>query len=123
MSKWWGTYEPGKPCVIDDFTDKWWDLPFMLRLLDENPLKIEFKGGEVQFDSPLIVITSNHDPADWYRSEDPGSRKALARRLRLGTVEHFATEWVAPEPVIVVESSDDESGEVYPASPDLRDLE
>ncbi len=81
-NKWWCGYHPGSSVVIDDFKG-WLPFDFLLRLLDRYPLNVECKGGQICFNSELIVITSNSHPAEWYeeRMKNSESERALARRV------------------------------------------
>jgi len=65
--KWWDNYGREETVVLDDFY-AWlrWDV--LLRLCDRYPLLVETKGGQCQFASKRIVITSNQEPQLWYKS-------------------------------------------------------
>lgn len=39
-NRWWDGYTNGQSVIIDDFRDTWWDIDYMLRLLDIYPLKV-----------------------------------------------------------------------------------
>lgn len=58
-------------------------LAFMLDLLDRYELKVQTKGGTVQCVASTIVITSNDEPSEWYKSmEDRDEKlKPLLRRI------------------------------------------
>lgn len=64
-SAWWDGYDGLQPVIIDEFYG-WMPYTFMLRLLDEYMMKVEIKGGFVNFNSPHIILTSNKFPEDWY---------------------------------------------------------
>lgn len=38
---WWDGYSPGDVVIIDDFKGSWWDITFMLKLLDRYPLRVQ----------------------------------------------------------------------------------
>lgn len=91
-SLWWDGYT-GQECVIlDDFRPcKDMPLAYMLRLLDRYPMQVQFKGGYVQFNSPIIYITAPLGPRELYEGlpfdiavEDINQ---LVRRIT--TVTHF----------------------------------
>lgn len=66
MSKWWDGYEQQKIILIDDYDDSCpWKRTYLLNLLDRYPMLGETKGGHVEINSPIIVITSNYDPETW----------------------------------------------------------
>lgn len=76
---WWDGYKQ-QPCVIlDDFYGwiRWGDI---LQILDRFPYQVQSKGGQANFNSPFIWITSNKEIEEWYRFEhyDP---TPLYRRL------------------------------------------
>lgn len=79
-SVWWDGYDGTQPVVIDEFYG-WIPYSNMLTLLDENPLKVEFKGGFHNFNSHTIIITSNKYPEQWFSSKCEFS--PLLRRLDL----------------------------------------
>lgn len=88
--KWWDGYMQQEIVLIDDFNTKFFghtqkeDVAFMLQLLDRYPLTVEFKGGSVPFNSPVIFITSNYDPTDWFPEvfeACPEQRQAFRRRF------------------------------------------
>lgn len=64
--KWWDGYIGQEDVIIDDFRDDWWSLSFMLQLLDRYPLRVETKGGSVEFRARNIYISTNDDPTTWY---------------------------------------------------------
>ncbi len=81
---WWGSYYGQKVVVMDEFTDSWFQLKFLLRLWQQAPMAVEPKGGQVPFNSELIVVTSNVDPVDWYKNYkgNPLHKDAFQRRIR-----------------------------------------
>lgn len=75
---WWDGYSGQHTVIIDEFYGqlRW---SFVLQLLDRYPLRVETKGGCVPFVSRRIIITSNREPSQWYKSSiDPAP---LLRRL------------------------------------------
>lgn len=74
---WWDGYTNQKVVIIDEFYG-WLAYDFLLRLLDRYPLKVEVKGSFGQFDSQLVIITSNKGPSEWYQMKNID---ALLRRL------------------------------------------
>jgi len=56
-----------QPCVVfDDFTPE--DFPFrlLLKLCDRYPMRVNVKGGDVEWNPRCIFITSNQNPRFWY---------------------------------------------------------
>lgn len=66
-TQWWDGYEQQKVVIIDDFRGQF-TLNYLLRLLDRYPMKVQFKGGYTQFNSPIIYITSNKSPENTYQN-------------------------------------------------------
>jgi len=65
QDKWWDEYESQDTVVIDEFYG-WLKFSILLRICDRYPLRLERKGGFVNFTSSTIVICSNTKPRDWY---------------------------------------------------------
>ncbi len=80
-NKWWDGYDGEEAVLIDDFdpATQDWRFDYMLTLLDRYPMKVEVKGGMVQFRSKKVYITSNFNPFHWF----PGrkNRAAFFRRV------------------------------------------
>lgn len=92
---WWCGYRGQSDVVIDEFGYGQLSYSFVLRLLDRFPLRVETKGGSVQFVALRVWFTSNRDPRDWWPNVP--DKSAFFARV---TIKHFASAWVAP--VVVV---------------------
>ena len=68
-NEWWDYYNSQDCVVIDEFYG-WFKYDYFLRLLDRYPFITEFKGGSKDFNSKLIIITSNKHPNEWYKKFD-----------------------------------------------------
>lgn len=81
-SEWWDGYNGRDDVVLDDFYG-WLTFHCMLRLMDRYPLKVQNKGGQVEFNPKRLWITSNKGPDSWYRKEvtEKYDIKALYRRI------------------------------------------
>lgn len=77
-SKWWNGYDRHEDVIIDDFRDSWWDLTYMLALLDRYGFRVETKGGMRQMLARRIIVTSAFHPKDCYR----GTGEAIQQLLR-----------------------------------------
>lgn len=75
---WWTGYDRHEAVLLDDFYG-WLRYAFLLQLLDRYPLRVETKGGSMEFVSKRIFITSNKHPRDWYPNIDDVN--AMFRRL------------------------------------------
>jgi len=78
---WWDDYDGTQDVLIDEFYGgfRW---TYLLNLLDRFPMRVETKGGYVNFAPKRIFITSNRHPSTWYSHEyaDVG---ALMRRIEV----------------------------------------
>lgn len=63
---WWDNYENEETVIIDEFYG-WLPYDTLLRLCDKYPLLVEIKGGQLQFTSKRIIITTNAIPNAWYK--------------------------------------------------------
>nr|QKI29010.1 Rep [Kummerowia striata CRESS virus] len=64
-STWWDGYTGQKAVIIDEYYG-WLPYDLLLRLGDSYPLSVEVKGGNVNFNSQHILITTNKHPSNWY---------------------------------------------------------
>lgn len=65
-TKWWDGYDGHVGVILDDFRPSWWDLTYMLGLLDRYPFQVEFKGGYRQMRAQTMVVTSALPPHACY---------------------------------------------------------
>nr|WDW25930.1 MAG: replication-associated protein [Canine circovirus] len=77
--KWWDGYDGHEDVILDDFYG-WLPFDELLRLFDRYPLRVETKGGTLNFVAKRIFVTSNKLPHEWY-SDEIGNKEALFRRL------------------------------------------
>ncbi len=90
-TKWWDGYIPicgdigHQVVVFDDYAGSLTWTDFKL-LCDEAPYRVEVKGATLEFNTNIIVFTTNKNPLKWYKWEhDPHAHLALKRRV---------TEWM-----------------------------
>lgn len=89
QSKWWDGYQGEKTVVFDDFNHGWFTWDTFMRIIDRYPLKVEYKGGHVDFCATTMVLTSNTHPRYWYKNM--GNRwPALQRRIT--RILHFTID-------------------------------
>ncbi len=64
-SHWFDDYEGQETVIFDDF---YGSIPYstLLRIMDRTELRLESKGGHVDFVAKRLLITSNKQPAEWY---------------------------------------------------------
>lgn len=79
--QWFNGYEGQPVALFDDFNGSEFKLSYLLKLLDRYKMKVPVKGGYVQWIPKTIYITSNKDPADWYRNAIQEHRDAMFRRI------------------------------------------
>jgi len=84
---WFNGYEGQEVALFDDFNGSEFKLAYFLKILDRYPMRVPIKGAYVQWKPKIIYITSNKDPADWYRNALPEHRDAMFRRIK--TIEYF----------------------------------
>lgn len=76
---WWDGYCQQTAIIIDDFDGKWPYRDF-LRLLDRYPYQGQFKGGYIKINSPLIYITCEYPPDEFWQDNELAQ---VTRRLSL----------------------------------------
>lgn len=81
-SKWFCGYDRQQCVIWDEFDDNF-QLEVLLQLLDRYPVKLECKGGYVNFTAELIIITTNLSPFEHYMQKKECQIKALLRRINL----------------------------------------
>lgn len=79
-TKWWDGYDQQRLVVIDEFRGGM-DIKDLLRLCDRYPLPLEVKGGFTQFNSPLVIFTSNLSFSEMYPFVNGETAAALFRRF------------------------------------------
>lgn len=80
-TKWWCGYQPPQPVIIDDYRRDLCTFHELLRLLDRYPMSVEFKGGSVQFNSSLVIITTPKDPRGTWEGRTEEDLAQLFRRI------------------------------------------
>lgn len=81
-TKWWNGYTQQQCIVIDDYDGKW---PFrdLLKLLDIYPYAGQFKGGYVEINSPVIIVTCDRSIDEVNDHLSPKEMKQLKRRFSI----------------------------------------
>lgn len=77
--KWFDGYYGQKNVIIDDFRDSLCKLTDILRITDRYPLKLPVKGGFVNWEPKLIIVTSSHDPRSMYRNVGEDIQQLIRR--------------------------------------------
>lgn len=89
-SRWWDQYTGQNTVIIDDFEPPEPKSPAFrdfLKLIDRYPYLVEYKGGTCQFNSPNIIITTEHHPEYHYSDNE---LKQILRRIDI--VKKFRTK-------------------------------
>lgn len=96
QGQWWDGYQQQRVVVFDEFYS-WTPYSELLRLLDRYPLKVQIKGSFVEFNSEIIIFTSNIHWDSWYSNID--NKTALMRRLSVKIDMNFMNKedwWKGP---------------------------
>lgn len=64
---WWDGYIGQKTVVLDDFRPWWCPFSFLLRILDRYPIRVQVKGGFVNFVPEKIIITTPLNIEDTFK--------------------------------------------------------
>lgn len=94
-AKWFDGYHGQQTVIIDEFSS-WLKVGLLNRLLDRYPVTVETKGGCVNFNPSVVIITSNYEIKDWYKKvyeNNPTILTAVERRIE-NVVEY--TELLGP---------------------------
>lgn len=93
-SKWWDGYDGHENVIIDDFRPSWWDLTYMLALLDRYEMQVEVKGGMRQFKPKKIIVTSAFPPNECYKNTGEAINQLLRR---VHEIKNLLPEVMLPE--------------------------
>lgn len=85
--KWFNGYAGQPIALFDDYNGSEFKLAYLLKLLDRYPMRVEIKGGFVQWVPKKIYFTSNKDPKTWYSNAHEEHQAALFRRV--DEIHHF----------------------------------
>ncbi len=82
----------GQPLLVIDEFYGWVPRDFILRVIDRYPMRVQTKGGSMNFRSKTVIITSNLHPEHWWSRIGLG--QAARRRLTapIGNVVYVASE-------------------------------
>ena len=82
-SDWWCGYDPTQhhTVIIDEYRCNFSTFSFLLQLFDRYPLKVQIKGGNVEFCARRIVVTSPKSPSETWSSRTVEDIQQLLRRI------------------------------------------
>lgn len=69
-NKWWDGYEQQQVVLLDDLRQDHFSLTTLLRWFDRYPCSIEIKGGTMELNSPIMIVTSDEGPHHWWQGND-----------------------------------------------------
>lgn len=64
--RWFDGYDEHENVIFDDFRSEHCEFEFLLRLLDRYPLRVEVKGGYVNWVPKRIVVTAPYKPEEMF---------------------------------------------------------
>lgn len=79
--KWFDGYNREQVAILDDFREDQISFAFLLRLLDGWPIKVQFKGGYVEWVPLFIIVTTPVDPKATFYGLSNEDIKQLLRRI------------------------------------------
>lgn len=85
-SQWWDGYDGEADVIIDDYRRDFCTFASLLRLFDRYPLKVQIKGGYVNFRPQRIYITTPKSVEDTWEGRTSEDLAQLSRRI---TQERF----------------------------------
>lgn len=86
--KWWDGYDGQEVILIDDFRKDYCKYHELLKLLDEYPYRVEFKGGSRQMKAKTLVLTCPFHWKDTYSTRED----LFQLERRITTTKLFGTE-------------------------------
>lgn len=81
--QWWCNYTQQKCVLVDEFQGKnHWPLEVFKKITDDGQFQVQPKGMTlVQFNSELIIFTSQHNPRKWWTWRSQADYDAFAERV------------------------------------------
>ena len=80
-AKWWDGYTQPPCVIIDDYRPRLCPFNELLRLLDRYPVRVEYKGGSIHFNSQTIILTTPKSPRETWASRTEEDIAQLIRRI------------------------------------------
>jgi len=81
--KWFDGYDGQQVAIFDDLRTKHVEFSMLLRLLDRYPLRVEIKGGYVQWVPEVIIVTAPMNPEMMWNLRRNEDIQQLIRRITL----------------------------------------
>lgn len=86
---WWDGYDGQEVVIIDDYRKDLCPFAQLLRLFDRYPMKVETKGGTVEFLAKKIIVTSPKHPRDTWDGRTEEDLQQLLRRVKTVAFHDF----------------------------------
>lgn len=87
---WWPGYDGQEIICIDEMHGGYFQYQQLLKTLDEEPMKVQFKGGYEEFLARVIIMTTNIHPQLWYKDHQTWDRSNAFRRR----IKDYGELWV-----------------------------
>lgn len=96
----WTRYTYGDIVLIEEMRGNRFQPDFFNRLIDRGQMDVPIYGGELPFNSKVVIITTNYHPLTWWRlprvAREPLMRRIVLRRCyNMSPSRAFATPAVA----------------------------
>lgn len=81
---WFNGYNGQRCIIMDDISGRTMPFEYMLKILGNDPVDVEIKGGREPARWEEVIITSNYNPLNWYAKiweDNEDSREAFFRRI------------------------------------------
>lgn len=85
--RWFDGYDSHTHVVFDEFVSKAFPASLLLRITDKYPLRLEVKGGFIDWNPTTIIFTTNETPEEWFADWMPAHKEAMMRRIT--TIKEF----------------------------------
>lgn len=88
---WWSGYDGTSSVIMDDFHGNY---PFgdFKQMTDKYPHKVPVHGNLINFNPKKIIVTSNLDPTEWWKTEVTGREGYAALYRRINVLEFWDSE-------------------------------
>jgi len=80
-TKWWDGYEGHEDVIIDDYRRDLCPFHELLRLFDRYPMRVEYKGGTVDFAARRVFVTAPQAPRAIWEGRSEEDIAQLLRRI------------------------------------------
>nr|QTE03556.1 MAG: replication-associated protein [Prunella montanella CRESS-DNA-virus sp.] len=97
----WDGYVAQKHVILDEFGGSTMQPKVFQRVCDKYPYTVNIKGSSAPLSATRFDITTNYDPAHWWREDTQWNRDAVYRRI------HIVHYHYAPRAMRIFRSDDD----------------